>query len=245
MKILIFGGTTEGSILANELVKRAHSIYLSVATAYGKELAPKEQENLQVFWGRLDVEGIIEFASVHEIDCIIDATHPYAVEVSKNIREASRSVNCIYKRLLREESPYEAHVILVDTIENACKHVAEGNVLAATGSKQIHAFVGLDDYKNRLYARVLPTSESIELCENIGLEKEHILTSFGVLSVEENLKMIETYAIRTMITKDGGAKGGFHEKSEACKRAGVRLLVVKRPEECVGYSLEEILEETI
>lgn len=245
MKILIFGGTTEGSILANALVKKSHNIYLSVATAYGKELAPKEQKNLQVLWGRLDVAEIRDFVSAYEIECIIDATHPYAVEVSKNIREASKNVNCPYKRLLREESQYESHVILVDTIENACKHAAEGNVLAATGSKQIRAFVGLDDYKNRLYARVLPTLESIELCEHIGLEKEHILTSFGVLSIEENVKMIETYAIRTMITKDGGAKGGFHEKSEACKRAGVRLLVVKRPEECEGYSLEELLEETI
>lgn len=246
MNILIFSGTSDGNELIENLLSKEddilkYNIFVSVATEYGKNLVLNR--DIEILSGRLNLDEIIDTIKKHQIEYVIDATHPYAVEVSKNISEAcKKSEGVKLLRLLREQSLYEEHITLVDDIKSACELALEGNVLATTGSKQINEYIDLHDYKNRLYARVLPTDESVLLCENIGLNNEHIITSLGALSVEENIVTIKQYNIKSMITKDGGIKGGFPQKSEACKLTDTTLYVIKRPIEN-GLSKDEILLE--
>lgn len=239
MKILIFSGTSDGNELVKTLVEKGYIVLVSVATKYGREFVT--DTDATILTGRLNTQEIQELIIENKIECVVDATHPYAVEVSRNIELATQSAGVKSYRLLREESLYESHVTLVDSIPNACELATLGNVLATTGSKQIHEYTVLSEYEKRLYARVLPTDESVQLCENIGLAGKHIITSIGALSVEENINTIKQYNIKNMITKDGGVKGGFPQKSEACRLTGVQLFVVKRPSD-TGYSIEEILD---
>ena len=57
-----------------------------------------------------------------------------------------------------------------------------------------------------------------------------------------NAATIRQYEIRWLVTKDGGAPGGFPEKSEAAKETGAGLVVLRRPEED-GLSYEAVLKE--
>lgn len=237
MNILVFSGTSDGNEIIEILAKNNHNVYVSVATDYGKDLVVNT--DVTILSGRLDVEQISNVITTNAIQIVIDATHPYAVEVSKNIALASSEIRLF--RLLREQSLYQNHVVLVDSIFEACKLANLGNVLATTGSKQINEYIGLDDYKNRLFARVLPTEESVTLCTNAGLDLEHIIQSLGALSIEENIATINKYNIKNMITKDGGIKGGFPQKSEACKLTNTKLFVIKRPVELAGLSIDDIL----
>ena len=50
----------------------------------------------------------------------------------------------------------------------------------------------------------------------------------------------DRYRIRWMVTKDGGAAGGFGEKLDAARDAGAELVVIGRPEE-TGDGLEAVL----
>jgi precorrin-6x reductase len=229
-KILIFAGTEDGRELAEKLSKnRELNVTLSVATEFGKELV--NSDKLKVLMGRLDENQIRKVIEEHDI--IIDATHPYAVEISKNIFQAKGNKKLL--RLLREESKLGKSVIAKD-IKDACSKCDEGHVLAATGSKQIAEYTCLD----RVYVRVLPTEESIKLCYDAGLGDNQIIRHFGKNTVEENIEIINKYNIKNLITKDGGDRGGFNEKKEAAERTGIKFIVIKRPEE-EGYSLEELL----
>jgi len=95
--------------------------------------------------------------------CTIDATHPYAVEVSANIKAAAKETKIPYLRLLREKSKTGGSMV-VSSVQAAAEILGElkGAALITTGSKELAAFTAVPDFKKRLYPRVLPTVESIE-----------------------------------------------------------------------------------
>lgn len=250
MNIIVFSGTSDGNEIVGKLSKLGHNVIVSVATDYAKDFLI--DYDVTVLSGRLDIAKIVQVISQNDVNCIIDATHPYATEVSGNINSAFIQVkensnsNIEKFRLLREQSLYEEHITLVDDIKTACDKTVAGNVLATTGSKQIHEYTTLVDYKTRLYSRVLPTEESVQLCKKAGLDESKIIQSLGALSVEENVETIRRYNIKNLITKDGGVKGGFPQKSEACKLTDTKLIVIKRPKETTEfYSTDEIFSSIL
>ncbi len=87
--ILLFGGTEEGHRLAEELCRRGAQVTVSVATGYGRELL-RDVPCTRILAGRLCDEEMITLLGENDFFCVIDATHPYAVEVSQRIQNACR-----------------------------------------------------------------------------------------------------------------------------------------------------------
>ena len=238
MKFLIFGGTTEGRLLAREFLARGDQVTVSVATPLGaEELSGLPGLELRV--GRKDAQELER--AVKGFDLCIDATHPYAVLATANIRAACKRAGVPLHRLLRPESRAEG-VIPVENCAQAAEFLAkqEGNILLTTGSKELSAFGTLE--KGRLYARVLPSHESLAACEALGLPHRNILALQGPFGQKMNEAMLEQYRIRWLVTKDGGAAGGFPEKLAAAQAMGVPVVLVARPED-QGVTMEEILKE--
>lgn len=238
MKILLFGGTTEGRVLAEKLSSLGAEVTVSVATQVGEEELAGLTE-VQVVTGRLDQPGMEALLS--GFDLCVDATHPYAVRATANIRAACEAAGVPLRRLLRGPSQAEG-VIRVDSCARAAEFLAgtQGNILLATGSKELSVFGGLE--RERLFARVLPTYEGIAACEGLGLLHSHILALQGPFSRELNEAMLEQYKICWLVTKDGGQPGGFEEKLAAARHTGAELVLVERPPD-EGESLEEILQQ--
>ena len=89
--VLLFGGTTEGRELAARLAGRGQRTILCVATDYGREvLEPELLANpcLDVRIGRMDAEEMRRLILEEEPGLVVDATHPYADQVTRNVREA-------------------------------------------------------------------------------------------------------------------------------------------------------------
>ena len=238
MNILVFGGTTEGRLLARALCGLGARVTVSVATPLGREEL-FESPLLCVWVGRKDAGELA--AGMAGFDLCIDATHPYAVEATANIQAACRRAGLPLRRLLREETAAEG-VVRVDSCRRAAEYLAgeEGNILLTTGAKELAAFGGLDP--RRIYARVLPTHEGLAACERLGLPHRNILALQGPFSRKLNEAMLEQYRIRFLVTKDGGRAGGAEEKLAAARAVGARVVLVGRPPER-GESLEQILEE--
>lgn len=143
------------------------------------------------------------------------------------------------RRLLRERSG-DTDALAVDSAEAAAGLLAgrEGNILLTTGAKELPAFAGIAP--DRLYPRVLPTKDSISACEAAGIPHRNILAMQGPFSQELNEALIRQFHIAFLVTKDGGAAGGFPEKVQAAKNTGIELVLIRRPEE-TGERFEEIL----
>ena len=224
-------------MLAERLPAMGHGVTVSVATDLGAE----ELAGLpcRIRTGRLDASEMAEL--VKDYDLVVDVTHPYAAEASRNIRNACAAAAVSLRRVLREASE-PGDCVRVDSCARAADYLAEhpGNVLIATGSKELKAYAGLDPM--RLYPRVLPTHEALDICEALGIPHSHILALQGPFSLEMNLAMLRQYGIRYLVTKDGGDLGGFREKQEAARQAGAELILVGRPEDS-GISMEQLLHE--
>lgn len=238
MKILILGGTTEGRLLAEELGRRGFAVTVSVATALGAEEL-SALSGVELWVGRKEEQELE--GAVRGFDRCIDATHPYAVLASANIRAACERSGVPLTRLLRPESRAEG-VIPVDSCPQAAEFLQgqEGNILLSTGAKELAAFAGIE--RERLFARVLPCRESLAACEALGLPHRNILALQGPFSQKLNEAMLEQYHIRWLVTKDGGAAGGFPQKLAAARALGVSVVLVRRPEES-GVTMEELFKE--
>ena len=237
MKILLFGGTTEGRLLAERLVGMGHQVTVSVATELGAEIL-QGQFCGPVLTGRMDLEAMAKLLPSY--DLCVDATHPYAVKVTKQLQAACAAAGVPLRRLLRKESGQEGCMV-VDSCAQAASFLQKqrGNVLLTTGAKELGAFAALEP--DRLFPRVLPTHASLSACEALGIPHRNILALQGPFSQEMNAAMLAQYQIRWLVTKDGGAVGGYEEKYAAAQERGVPVILIRRPGDS-GSSMEELLK---
>ncbi len=152
-KVLVFAGTTEGRKTAEFLDSQSIPAHICVATEYGEELLPKSG-NMTVSHTRLTEEDMENLMRSIQADPVIDATHPYAAEVTKNIRTACEKTGCRYVRLLRssrESDQKNDRAVYVSSVDEAAEYLkgTKGNILVTTGSKEIAKYTVIPDYRER------------------------------------------------------------------------------------------------
>ena len=241
MKILLFGGTGEGRTLAEWMLARGLDATVCVATEYGETLLP---DGMKVHVGRLDA-GEMEALMADGYTLVIDATHPYAVEVTKNIRAAADCAGLPCLRLLRQSDEEDGCRKVPDVAAAAdLLEKLPGNVLLTTGSKELDHFAR-QGLRERCFPRVLPMADSLERCLALGFPPKNIICMQGPFTKEMNVATLHQFHIDTLVTKDTGGYGGFQAKAEAAKEADCALLVVERPQTETGFTLEEIQRQLL
>lgn len=278
-KIVIFAGTTEGRRLSEILAEAGIAHTVCVATEYG-EIVMREQTDMaeaeqagshplvRIHRGRMDREQMRDFLRNGEYEIVVDATHPYARVVTENIQGAvamlqplEKNVQFpIYLRLEREingAAEAEDNVTNIQYFANNtdCARAledTEGNILLTTGSKELAVYCASGRLNDRLYVRILPGRESLELCMEQGIKGRQILALQGPFSTEMNAAILKQYDIRHMVTKNSGRAGGYQEKLEAAKLLGIPAYVIEpaQPSATTGnavgtdtYSFAEICEK--
>lgn len=244
MKVIIFGGTSEGRMLSECLCRNKIAHTLCVATDYGEEVL-EPSEYAHVLQGRLNIEQMADLIRTEQCLVVVDATHPYAVEVSKNIRKACEMTEMKYLRFLRAEESVidvENDVIVSSAAEAAaCLDGQEGTIFLTTGSKELPAFTAGVHEIDRLFVRVLPSAQVVASCRELGLEGKQICAMQGPFSEEMNRALLQQTKAAWLVTKDTGITGGFPEKVRAARSLGVRLVIIRRPEES-GLDYEAVLQ---
>lgn len=245
--IVVFGGTVEGRLFAEAFQNTNLELHICVTTEYGASLLP-ESSNIKIHIGRMDADEMAEFFVRTRVECCLDATHPYAEVVSENIVKACRKEKLQYIRVLREEGKVwydtrDGGISYKESMEEAVeflKHTT-GNILITTGSKDLEKYTAIAGYKDRCYARVLPTASVLEKCRQLGFEGRNLIGMQGPFTEELNYWMLKQINASYMVTKNSGREGGYQEKCEAALRAGVHTLVVGRRERGIqsGSSDEE------
>lgn len=263
--ILLFAGTTEGRLLAEYLINRPVRLHVCVATEYGRSLLPRA-DRLTISACRMDADNMTRFICTNHFDLVIDATHPYASDVTKNICAACAQTHTQYLRIIRDNlssgtatdntaAPLSCDAF-VNNVPQAIEYLkrTDGPVFLTTGSKQLPDFMQIPKAAHRLFVRILPNADMLARCSALGLSGAHIFCMQGPFDTEMNLATIAHIrkiwqkeqsdnpdAPMLMITKQSGQAGGFAQKLEAARTAGIRLLIIGRPEDTEGLSLTEAM----
>lgn len=235
-EVLVVGGTSDARAIC-QLLDAANVQYtVSVATPTGEALAGDIQG--QVRCGRLDCAEMVDWLQAHGTRWVIDASHPYAEVVSRNVLDACSQAGVLLSRYQRpEQLDALAHPLLnyVASIEEACALIRPlgQRVLLTTGSKDLAQWrAGLPE--KTLLARVLPVPEVVQQCVSLGFGVGDIFAICAPFSAEFNAAFYRHCRADVVVTKASGAEGGYQEKVQPCLDAGIPCVVITRPMPLVG-----------
>ena len=242
MKVLLFSGTEEGRSLAQWLTDNKVDVLVKVATEYGAAL---NNSNVNVSVGSCGgVEGISELIRKGGIDIVIDATHPYASNITQHASEACSKTGAEYIRVLRNESSYSG-VTLVDSVKAAVDYLSdkEGKIFATTGSKEAAEYTRIPDHKERVTIRILSVKQSVDQCIDLGFEGKNLICAQGPFSKEMDIAMFRQSGAKYLVTKDSGNPGGFDEKYQAAKELGMEVVLISRPKDVDGLEFSDAIKK--
>ena len=246
--ILVLAGTQDGREIAAGLREAGYEVIASVVSEYGRELVA--QSGVPVQAAAMDEQELQQFVVRSGIRLMIDATHPYAVNVSRNARQVAANLHIPCLRYERPDSalPIYAKLVLAPDMQRAAE-MAVGlgkTVFLTTGSHSLPLFRAAAAGRDcRLIARVLPQPEVIADCIVNGFSPADIIAAQGPFSQELNRELFRAYGADVMVTKNSGAIGGTDAKIAAAIELGLMIVVVQRPaalQQQVFESLPALLE---
>ena len=234
--IMLLGGTKDSTEIIKHLKNNydAH-ILTTTTTEYGSKLAIEAGSDETIARPLLKDE-IIEIINNSDFDILIDATHPFAEHITQTSVSVSKICKIPYIRFERPSIDFKdmdtSHIIFAKSFENAgeiiSEEIPEGNILHFAGANTMEDVLK-NVSKDRFYPRILKVPKSIEKCEKLGIENDHIIAMKGAASLKENIDLIEKYDASAMITKESGEIGGVIEKIDAANQKDIFLIMIKRP----------------
>lgn len=230
--ILVLAGTQDGRTIAAGLREAGYDVIASVVSEYGRELAA--QSGVPVQAAAMNADELQHFIVSRDIRMIVDATHPYAVNVSRNAVQVAETLHipCLrYERPGSELPVYEKLIVAPDMQQAAKLAVDLGKtVFLTTGSHSLPVFRAAAAGNDcRLIARVLPQPDVIAACIENGFSPADIIAAQGPFSRELNRELFRAYGADVVVTKNSGAIGGTDAKIAAAIELGLIIVVVQRP----------------
>jgi precorrin-6A/cobalt-precorrin-6A reductase len=230
--IVVLAGTRDGRELAAFLARQGWPVSIAVVSDYGRKLAA--QDGLTVHTGGRDTVGLVALLRSEGARALIDASHPYAANASRNAQAACEALDLPYLRYERPPAPLPAYDKLhraADAVQAARLAADLGKVIfLATGSRTLAAFKNETLLAGRrLIARVLPEPEVLTACRRLGFAPADIIALQGPFSHQLNLALFREYAADVIVTKNSGLVGGADSKFSAAVELGLPLIVIDRP----------------
>ncbi|MBC8061190.1 MAG: cobalt-precorrin-6A reductase [Clostridiaceae bacterium] len=247
-------GTSEGKNILSLLNEFTEDILITTATAYGGDIL-KEYKYKTLNTKPLDIDGLKDLFMKQAISTLVDASHPYATEITSNCKKVCEDMQIEYLRYERPSisdkyinsnkfisaNSYEELIDKIISIKEL--EGRDGVILNTTGSKNIDKIMSWK-LLNRIVHRVLPSSAVIKECLDLGVAIEDIIAIKGPIGYELNLGFIKQYKAKGIILKDSGILGGTEEKIKAALHENIYIFVIERKKEQfknIFYSEKELV----
>jgi precorrin-6A/cobalt-precorrin-6A reductase len=221
-RLLILGGTGDAVALANQAINLSG---LTVITSLaGRTSVPKQLVGEVRIGGFGGKAGLIDYLRAEQIDLLIDATHPFAAQISWNAAGAAKQVRIPWLMLIRpawEKLPQD-NWIEVDSFEVAVSMIPTDaqRIFLTIGRQQLAPFASLTD----LWCLI----RSIDPPDlNIQLPPGELLLDRGPFSLEQELRLLQDYRIDAIVSKNSGGDATY-AKILAARELGLPIVMVQR-----------------
>ena len=231
MRVLVLGGTTEASALAKLLAGDARfNATLSLA---GRTSNPKAQPLGTRIGGFGGVEGLIHWLRDEKADAVIDATHPYAAQMSANAVAACTQAGLPLGTIVRppwrrlEDESWR----VVPTAEAAAAALGKTplRVFLSLGRQDLHAFASAPQH--RYIARTIEIPEQAALPPNLK-----ILQARGPFDRDSEAKLLSDEEIDVIVSKNSGGTATY-AKIDAARELDLPVIMIARPDKPAGHLL--------
>ena len=210
-KVLIFGNTKEARETAKILRHRGRQVTFSVVSEYARSLLPL---GTMCHVGRLDGAEMLAFIRETNPHRVIDATPPYAILASQNIRQCCDALNISYERIHFEdiENAWRDAVEWVDSREALIAAVQreKGNMLLGIGRDPVFPMPNVNDL-TRMYPRIAPIPASLQACLDVGFPPENIIAIEAPFSKSLTMALFDDKKITSVVVRDATDKSYLHE----------------------------------
>ncbi|NRR32524.1 precorrin-3B C(17)-methyltransferase [Oxalobacteraceae bacterium] len=232
--VWVFSGTSDGNALAASLAEaQERPVVVSTATEYGGTLAQRDCPGVSIWSGRQGVEARRQALGESGARVLVDATHPYASSMSRQLLGLSRELAIPYLRFERGSDYAATDGELCATQELAAERaMANGKrIFLATGSKDVASFLQAPGAgQHEWFLRLSADPDMLQRAIALGVPRERICAMQGPFSAAFNTALWRDWQIDCVVTKDSGEAGGYRAKVEAAQALGIPLIVIGRDE---------------
>jgi len=178
--------------------------------------------------GAMEVPEMTTYCQGHDIRLIVDAAHPFAVNLHRNVLDLAKHISVPVIRFDRIYPPHDEDLVWCKDYDDAISQLKTHDVsrlLALTG---VNTIAKLRDYwrKNECWFRILNRDESLVGAQKAEFPSDHLV----YYEKDDTASLIGRLQPQAIITKESGLSGGFAEKVEAARQAGIKIFVVERPD---------------
>lgn len=218
--ILVLGGTTEGRRVVTTLDVAGTPYYYSTR-GDAQSIVSSHAVRLS---GGMNTNQMADFCRHHDIRLLIDAAHPFAINLHRTVEEVSTLLSLPVIRYERQYPPIPSSALVCEDWPDAVNKLQScKRLLALTG---VETIAKLRDYwhHHETWFRILDRESSWQIVRQEQFPADHILITKTTESSD-----LPALPIDAVITKESGDSGWFDQKVEWASRVGVPLYVVRRP----------------
>jgi precorrin-6A/cobalt-precorrin-6A reductase len=233
-KIWLIGGTQESAELARAIAQTQIPCLISVTTEAARSLYPVVS-NLHIQVGKLATDQIQSFLQTEQITAILDASHPFAVEISQLAIAISTELAIPYLRFERptsesatlDERDSILHLDSFATLLSGDYLIGE-RVLLTIGYRPLALFQPVQS-ESTLFARILPSPIALETALAAGFTTDRLIALRPPIDLALEKALWQQWQISLVVTKASGSPGGEDIKRQAALELGTKLIVIDRP----------------
>lgn len=222
--ILIIGGTTEGRV-AVQVCDEAGKPY-----SYSTKNASQQVECVhgERISGGLDEQSMSDFCRKNDIRLIVDAAHPFAENVHRNIGATAQALQIPVIRFERNFPLHNPLLHWFDDYNPAIRFLEEKKIRSLLALTGVNTIPKLKPYwlKHTCIFRIMKRDESLAAVEKSGFPRENILF---YEDERDDAGLFQRLSPEAIITKESGESGGFTEKIDTALALGIPVLVIRRP----------------
>jgi precorrin-6A/cobalt-precorrin-6A reductase len=224
IRILLLAGSSEASTLARRLSDLTEfSVVTSFAGRVSELSLPPGDVRIGGFGGP---EGLAAWITDHGIDAVLDATHPFTARMPRHVVLACESTGVPHLRVLRPAWVPEPG----DRWSEVADFEGAARSLRASGARRVFLTIGRQEL--RPFADARPGTwflvRCIERPDPVPLADYEVLLSRGPFRVDDEVALLRTHRIDTLVTKNSGGSAAA-PKLEAARTLEVPVVMIARP----------------
>jgi precorrin-6A/cobalt-precorrin-6A reductase len=233
-KVWLIGGTGDSATIAKMLAESAIPLVITVTTLTAQALYNNDAATVVV--GCMDGAQMARFCQHYQIKGVIDASHPYATEVSRQAIAVATELNIPYLRY--ERTPYQpsaiqqqnSKILELDSFEQLLtgNYLTAQRVLLTVGCKALPLFQPWQQ-RATLFARILPKVQSLEMAIAAGFTGDRLIAIRPPISLATEMALWQQWNISLVVTKASGQAGGEDTKRQVAATLSIPLIIISRP----------------